>query len=194
MQGAARQWVLRVQTKQLPFDHGHLVPPRHTQTLHGQVQHFQASGFGGVGSTNVRTTVAVRDRCCLSGPLTCQGFDGVGWYTTKWCCPLGCLGDTVFFAQHVIFEGVEAVGVSVYIFFLKGTFSDPGVGNRKVDGCIGIGLDRDPLVGMYGCSIVNLRADEDLLDAQLSEEVQETARHLALPTPGCRFWICAPEE
>jgi hypothetical protein len=59
--------------------------------------------------------------------------------------------------------------VRAYVLFVVRPLVQPHVGDGQVERGIGVGQDGDPLVGVDGGAVVQLGADVDGLDADLSE-------------------------
>ena len=96
----------------------------------------------------------------LLGPFAGQGLDGPFGHAALAGSPFGCLGDAVLFAQNIVLDLVEAHGVGLDVFLVVGAFGDPHVDDRQLQGGIGVGQDRDPLVGVDGAAVVQFRADD----------------------------------
>ena len=61
------------------------------------------------------------------------------------------------------------------IFFIISAFSNPVISDGQIHGGIGIGQNGNPFIGMDGGPIVQVRADINILDAQLSKPVAKLA-------------------
>ena len=105
--------------------------------------------------------------------------------------PLGRLGLPIGTAKHVILEPVEAIRMSGDVILVVGALPEPGPRDGKPKRGIGVGKNRNPLVGVNGGTIVEVGADVDLLDADLGPEVADLRRHLATPTPRSRLRVAA---
>ena len=64
----------------------------------------------------------------------------------------------------------------------------------KVKGGVGVGQHRNPLVGVDGGPVVEIRGDVDGPDPQLTEPVAKPAGQLAVKTPGGGLGIATPEQ
>ncbi len=106
----------------------------------------------------------------------------------------GRLGHAVFLAHDVGLELVDAVGVGRQVLLVVGALGEPAVGDGQVEGGVGVGQQRDPLVGVDGVAVVAVGGDVDLLDAQFFPPVAEAADQLAAPAPGSGLGVATPEE
>jgi len=59
------------------------------------------------------------------------------------------------------------------IVLIVGALGNPFISDSEIQGRIGIGEDRNPLIGMYRHGIIQVGADEYLLDAQFGILVAE---------------------
>ena len=82
----------------------------------------------------------------------------------------------------------------VEVGLVVGALLDPRVGYRQLQGRVGVGLDRYPLVGVHGVGVVHVGRDVYLLDAELGEPVAQAARHVAAPAERRGLGVAAPEE
>ena len=69
------------------------------------------------------------------------------------------------------------------VFFVIGIFGDPDISDGQLQSRIGIGQDRDPLIGVDRGCVVEVRTDIDRLYAELFEPVHHSAADLAGPAP-----------
>ena len=186
--------VLIGEVEQTPLDHLHLVDARLAQTLHGQADVLQTGGLGGVRAADAGAAVADDHAGALGRPLLGQGLDDPGWHAADGSGPLRSLGDAVFLAHDVGFEGLDAHGVGLQVFLVVGAVLEPLVGDGQVEGGVGVGQHRDPPVGVDGGRVVEVGAHVDLLDAQFGVPVAQAAGELALPAPRGGLLVAAPEQ
>ena len=179
--GAA--WLLGHEVER-PLDHLGLVAAGLAQPLHGQAEHLQPGGLGGVGAADGRAAVADDDGRALGGPFVGQGLDDAGRHAGDGRRPLRALGHAVLVAHDVRLELVHAVGVGLEVLLVVGALVEPPVGDGQIERGVGVGQDGDPLVGVHGVAVVAVGGDVDLLDAQLGPPVAEPADQLAAPAPG----------
>ncbi len=126
---------------------------------------------------------------CLS-----QGFDDPGRGSAFRGGPSRGLRLAVFHTEHVVPELIEPVRVSGDVILVVGVLGDPDVGDGQIEGRVGVGHHRDPLVGVDGRAVVEVGAHEDALDAYLPPPVHQAAGHLAVEGPGRGLGVAAPEE
>ena len=110
----------------------------------------------------------------LSGKLARQRLDRPCRNSALRGGPLGCLRNAVFLAQDVVGDLVHAYGMGPDIFLVLGIFREPRVNDGELQRRIGIRQDRNPLVGMDRRAVIEIRADVDLLDADLSPELADS--------------------
>ena len=128
------------------------------------------------------------------GELSGEGFNRPFRDAAFLGSPFRRLGNAVLFAQDIIFDFVQTYRMGLDIIFILGAFFDPDINNGQLEGRIGIGQNRNPLVGMDGGAVVQVRADIDLLDAGLRPEVADPGGILSGETPGSGLRVAAPEE
>ena len=145
------------------------------QTLHAQNAALDTGNFVGVGTTDVGAAETVNDGGDLVGPVLGQSLDDTGGNAALGGCPLGSLGDAVFLTQNVVGELLEAHGVSLQVLLVVGAGDQPLIGNSQMQGGVGVGQDGDPLVSEHGSAVVQVGADVDGLDADVTIEQAETA-------------------
>jgi len=80
--------------------------------------------------------------------------------------------------KREILKLVEADRMGSHVFFIIGAAGYPQVGYGKLEGGVGIGLNRYPFIGVYCCSIVEIRADIYLLDPNLGPEETKLGGYL----------------
>ena len=138
--------------------------------------------------------VAVDEAGGLLGPVAGQRLDGEVGDAALLGGPGRRLGHTVLFAQDVVLELLEAVGVGGDVLLVVGAFGDPHVGDGELQRGVGVGKDGDPLVGMNRGAVVEVGADVDGLEADLGEPVAQVAREQALDGVRSGLRVAAPEQ
>ena len=171
-----------------------LVDAGAAQALHAEEDTFEARGFVGKRSANKTAAEIVGDRGGLGAELASQRLDGPFWHPALGRSPLRSLGDAVFLAEDVVGDLVHADGMGLDVFLVVGALGQPHVDDRQLQCGIGVGEDGNPLVGVDGCPVVAVRADIDLLDPDLAEEIAETAGELADEAPRGGLRVATPEE
>ena len=180
--------------EQAPLDHLGLVLARLAEALHGEADALEASRLGGVGAADAGAAVADDDRRALAGPLVGQSLDDARGDAADGGCPLRRLLDAVLFAHDVGLVLVDAHGVGGEVLLVVGALAEPAVRDRDVERGVRVGEHRDPAVGVHGGGVVEVGADVDLLDADLTPPVAQAARELALPAPRGGLLVAAPEQ
>ncbi len=106
----------------------------------------------------------------------------------------GDFSHAVLVAHDVGLVLVDAHGVGVEVLLVVGALAEPAVRDRQVERGVRVGEHRDPSVGVHGGGVVEVGADVDLLDADLTPPVAQTARELTLPAPRGGLLVAAPEQ
>ena len=179
---------------QTPLDHLGLVAAGPAQPLHGQAEHLQAGGLGGIRPADGRTTVADDHGRSLGGPLSRQGLDGPGRHPGDRRRPLGSLGHPVFPADDIGLELLHPIRMRFQVVLVVCAAREPLVRDGQVESRVGVRQDGDPLVGVDRVGIVAVGRDVDLPDTQLTPPEAQPTRKLALPSPRGRLLVTSPEK
>ena len=84
--------------------------------------------------------------------------------------------------------------MGVDVFLVPGALGEPDVDDGQLQGRVGVGQHRDPLVAVDGRGVVQVGADVDLLDAGPRPELGDAAGVLAGEAPGGGLLVAAPLE
>ncbi len=108
--------------------------------------------------------------------------------------PLGGLRNTILFAQHVVLELLEPYRMGLDVLLVIRALGHPHVRHAQIEGRVGVGQHRDPLVGMNGSAVVEVRRDVNLLDAEFGPPVAQPAGQLTVEAPRSGLGVASPEE
>ena len=106
------------------------------------------------GSPHFGPTEIDREGRFLFRPFTSKSLDRCRRDAGHFLGPGGCFLYTVVFAQNMSPESLEADGVARNISLIVGALGYPNMGDCKIQCSVGIGLDRDPLIGVNGGGVV----------------------------------------
>ena len=85
--------------------------------------------------------------------------------------PFRRLRHAIFFAHDIGFVSFNAHRVGLQVVLIVGSILEPLIGDRNIKRRVGIRQNRNPPVGVNSRSVVEIRANVDLLDAQLAVPV-----------------------
>ena len=193
--GRRREGRMVLGAEHRPVDDGEGMLAGLAEPLHGQQRPFEAGRLVRIGPADVRPAQAVHDGGPPGRPLPGERLDHPRRDAGLLGRPRRRLGHPVFFAQHVVPELLEAHAVGRKVVLVVGVVGDPLVRDRELQRGIGVRQDRDPLVGEDGRAVVEVRADVDLLDADVLPEGAEAADVVpAAEPPGGGRGVAPPEQ
>ena len=133
------------------------------------------------------------DRHILLRPRPSEGFDDAGGHAAYPFGPFGRFLDAVIAAHDMVFEPVEPDRMGLDVILVVRFFFDPRMGDRELQGGIGIRKHRYPFVGMHSSTIVDVGANIYLPNAYVAKEEAVSAWEVTAPPPRRRNNVAAPE-